>query len=323
MDREKALLRFKERTAGRRQEYREQMGRRLLDGGEYLEKAVKGAIDCLGEEMGRQGKEYVSFLYLSLLRTDVLSHNYRFLLQAMDLNWYLDEEPVQVYFDTGDLYAPLEELWADLTEESHSYMGAVNPYDIQGLIFDELKAIDGTIAGILRYRLRDWQGKEIFAKVPLTPQWLLKWGEYRDQTEFLLQTEQIHKGQEAWEAELKKAARKPEAMIFSYWYQGSYEGNRLEGLDMRFTVFEGCRLQSLGFTRINLEGARFTGSSLYDCHFEDCSLLGADFTGCSIEGASFVGTDLSGALFPAKSVPFLKLDPEQLQAILIEREEEG
>lgn len=321
MDREQAILKYREETRKQVEDYRVEMLEHLLERAQQLEDMVKHGMDQLGDNIQEMQKEYVSFFYMSMLKTDLVNRKYRFLLHAMNFQWYLDEELVEVYVDAGDLFEPLSKLWDHLIEESRRYMGVINQYDIQHMLFDELKVIDSTISRILRYRLRDWEKKEIFSNVPLSPYWFLKWGEYRDQTEFIIQTDRVVKEKHVWKEELKKAAHKPETMIFSYWYQGDCEESQIEKLEMMFMVFEECRLVDLKFWHCNLEGSRFTSSSLCRCSFEECNLCGADFTGCSFEQVSFLGSQLTGALFPADSIPFLTLDPEQLQTVLIKREE--
>lgn len=321
MNREHAMIRYAEETTALREEYRIRMSDHLLERSERLEELVKGAMGQLAGQMEKEGKEYVSFLYLSRLRTDLIQRKSRFLLTALDIQWYLDENPIELYVDAEDLFEPLFSLWNDLTEAGRKYIGAVNPYDIQQIVFEELKYMDVPLCQILRYCLRDWEQKEIFAGVALFPYWLLRWGEYRDQAEFILQTDRRETGKRVFREELKKSSHKPETMVFSYWYQMEVKDSQADQVDMRFLVFEDCSLSEVSFRQCNMEGARFTGSRLTNCSFEDSRLLAADFTGCSFDGVSFQGAELNGAMFPAESVAFLNLDPEQLQVILLKRED--
>ena len=123
MERETAIMKFREETAGKMQAYRIQMGQHLLERAEQLERIVKQTMDELRKRMVLQQKEYVSFLYFSLLKTDLANRNYQFLLHAMNHQWYLDEEPLEVYISAGDLFEPLDALWDELIEESRPYMG--------------------------------------------------------------------------------------------------------------------------------------------------------------------------------------------------------
>lgn len=323
MEREYALENYQKTAKEMRMRYRESMGGYLTERSEQLEKLVKMSMDLLGKRMQEMEKEYAGYLYISVLKMDLILRQSRLFVHALDVRWYLDEEPAEVYVDAGDLLDPLYRLWDGLTEESREYAGAVNAYDIQNLIFEELKVLDSMVSGILRWRLRDWEAKGIFSGVTLAPCWMLKWGEYRDQTEMLVQTQRVEKEENAWKEALKKAARKPETMVFGYWYQGICQGTRTKDMDMRFTVFESCRLQDLDLDHCRLEGSRFVGSHLKDCSFSGCGLQGADFTGCRLEQVSFEGADLTDAIFPAEAVPFLHLDADQLQTVQLRREGEA
>ena len=159
--------------------------------------------------------------------------------------------------------------------------------------------------------------------LPRSPYWVLRWGEYRDQTEILVQTDRVEKDPGVWKTELSKAAREPEKMVFSYWYKGTYADRTIRDMDMRFITFEESTVQNIVFQNCNLEGSRFPGTRLTGCSFEGCNLWGADFRECTFEQTSFAGAELTAAVFPAESVPFLEISAEQLQVIRLDREEES
>ena len=318
MDRENALQNYREAVSGRISEFRSRMGGYLVEHAGELEAMVRTGMELLGKQMEEGNKEYVCFLYFSLLKIDLIQKKYRFLVQGMDMRWYLDEEPAEVYVDATEVFRPFDELWDALLSENRGYGGAVNIYDIHHLLFEELLFVDSVICRILRYRLRDWEKKGIFDRVPRSPYWILKWGEYRDRSEILLQTDRVEKEPGAWKEELKKAVGKPDRMIFGYWYKGTCEEGEPVNLDMRFITFEKSTLKNLAFQNCNMEGSRFPESTLIGCSFEGCSLCGADFRGCSFEKTSFAGAELTEAIFPAESLPFLGISAEQLQVIRIE-----
>ena len=179
---------------------------------------------------------------------------------------------------------------------------------------------DPTVNYILHYRLWERETKGILSNVVLSPYWLLKWGQYRDQTEYLIQTDRTEKEEIVWYSELAKAKHKPDKMIFSYWYKGTYEENELKKLDLRFITFEESTIKNIKFQDCNMEGSRFIKCSFTDCTFAGCNLCGADFRGCSFEHTSFDKAELTAATFPERSVPFLSISVEQLQVIRIDRE---
>jgi len=322
MDRETALHHYQEAVCGRITEFHNTIGAYVLERAQAIEDMVKSAMDLLGKQMKKQGKESVSFLYVSFLKVDLLSRKYRFLLCGLDERWYLDEAPAEVYVDAADLYLPIEELWKDLEEAGQGYGGAINRYDIQNIVFDQLPFLDSTVSQILRYRLREWEKKGIFEKVPISPCWLLKWGQYRDQTQMLVRTQRVEKEEGAWKEALAKAKRKPDEMMFGYWYRGTYQDSRLKDLDLRFITFEESSIKKVDFQNCSMEGSRFIRCSLTDCTFEGSNLFGADFRGCRLEHTSFDGAELTAAVFPAESVPFLGISAQQLQVIGLDREEE-
>lgn len=303
------------------EQYRVQMGNHLLEQADFLEEQVGRGIKALGERMKLQKKEYVSFLYISVPRVDLIQRKYQFQLHAMNYLWYLDDESIEVYFESGNLFDPFNEVWDKLNEISRDYLGFVNCYDVQNIMFKELNFINHTISHILRYRLRDWEKKGIFTGVTLAPYWLLKWGDDRGEAEFILQTDRTVREKGTWKKEVKKARHNPETMAFSYWYQDEYKGSRLEEINMKFIVFEETKLSDMVFYQCDMEGSRFTRTHLHHCSFENCNLWGADFTGSSFEHVSFEGAVLNGAVFPAESIPFLNLEPGQLQVIYLHRED--
>lgn len=323
MDREIAMSKYKEDIAVILPGFRTHMANHIQERSQQLESTIKAAVDELGDRMVKQQKEYVSFLYISMLKTNLIQKNYQFLLQAANFRWYLDDELIEVYFSAEDLLEPLEKLWNELSEKSHIYRGAINQYDIQHIIFEELSFIDAVISQVLRYQLRNWEEKEIFSKITLSPYWFLKWGEYQDQTEFIIHTDRTEKDESIWRRELKKAIHKPETMVFSYWYRGEYEDRSIKALDMRFIVFEDSKLKGIEFQQCNMEGSKFRNCNIAGCSFEGCNLYGADFTNCTFKHVSFPHAELEEAIFPAHSVPFLDLTPEQLQTIRLAKEEIG
>lgn len=322
MEREMALQSYREAVSGKIEIFRGEVEKHLMGHAEYLENMVRSGMELLGEQMEKQKKEYVCFLYFSVLKTDLLRRKYRVLLHGLDMRWYLDDEPAEVYVDADELFAPFDSLWNALEEANRGYGGTVNNYDIQNLLFNELHLIDSMICQILRYRLRDWEEKGIFDKVVRSPYWLLKWGEYRDRAEFIIQTDRVEKPASAWKEELTKTAHSPENMIFSYWYKGNCQGKNPKDLDMRFITFEECIVKDIKFEHCNMEGSRFPKSKISGCRFDGCNLCGADFRKCSFENTSFAGAELKAAIFPAESIPFLDISAEQFQVIYVDRGEQ-
>ena len=66
MDRETALQNYREAVSRKIAAFRSHMGDSVLEHAEDWEAVVEKAMKLLGEQMEKQGKEYVCFLYFSL-----------------------------------------------------------------------------------------------------------------------------------------------------------------------------------------------------------------------------------------------------------------
>ncbi len=322
MNRKEAWERYQEEIKGTLQTYREEMGRHLSGQTEELEQIVADAVDRLREPVLKQRKAPLCYVHFSFLRVDLIRRDYRLLAQGMDERWYLDTEPAETAAKTGQILVPLDQLWDSLTEQSRKYAGYVNAYDICHLIFEEKERIDRSIACLLRWRLRDWKERGLFAGIPFSREWILKWGEYWGDSEMLLHVDWRSKGIDAWKEAVRTAGHKADILVFGFWHKEELERTELKELDLRFSVFDKCSLKGISFDCCNLEGSRFPGSRFEGCSFHGCCLTGADFSGCAFENTSFKGAELTGAIFPAESIPFLHLDPRQLQKVTLKQGDE-
>ena len=62
MDRETALQTYQNNVSERIKEFQSHIGDYILERAEALEAMVKTAMDLLGEQMKKQGKEYVCYI---------------------------------------------------------------------------------------------------------------------------------------------------------------------------------------------------------------------------------------------------------------------
>ena len=218
MIRKEAWERYQEEINGTIQAYREEMGKHLSGRAKELEGIVADAVDRLREPILKQRKTPLCYVHFSFLRVDLIRRDYRLLAQGMDERWYLDTEPAEAAAKTGELFAPFDRLWDSLTEQSRKYAGYVNAYDIRSLIFEEKERIDRSIACLLRWGLRDWKERGLFAGIPFSRDWILKWGEYWGDSEMLLHVDWRSKGMDAWKEAVRTAGHKKDALVCGCWY---------------------------------------------------------------------------------------------------------
>ncbi len=78
-------------------------------------------------------------------------------------------------------------------------------------------------------------------------------------------------------------------------------------------------LEHICFDSAILSGARFRNCRIRNCSFCNAVIHQADFSGCTWEDNCFEGADMTQTVFPEQDIPFVHLEPEQLQTILVDR----
>lgn len=75
----------------------------------------------------------------------------------------------------------------------------------------------------------------------------------------------------------------------------------------------------MNFGKADLIGARFRKCKLTSCDFRGAILRQTIFEECKWDQCDFQGADLTECIFFEDDIPFLHLDADQLQVILIDR----
>lgn len=318
--REEALERFHAEEKMQIEEARTAFADHLMKHLELLKKTVLQGIQNLSQEVEKQKKTDLVFFYFSLLKINVLSRKYTISLLAQDSGWYLDQNSIEVTFSLDFLFEPLEQLWDYLDQKSKEYVGTVNRYDVQHIIFTELDSYNKTIANVLRFMVQGLEQESCFKEIPKAETWEVRWGEYRDETQLLLQVDRAPKGLKEWKKQWRKVNQEADRLVFSYWYQGRFSHSDCSEFDLKYITFEQCHLSRFNFDRADLMSAKFKDTTLNGCSFQGSNLQDANFTGSNFQAVDFTGADLTNAVFSGKSLFDLKLTPEQLDVILVKEE---
>lgn len=264
-------------------------------------------------------KKDIMFIHFSLLRFDFLNHTYRFLAQVMDARWYMDMEPVEVTFSLEDYFSVFTDASGRLELDSKKYMGKINRYDINNLIMEAGMECNIMLANLLRFVFRDIEENQDFKSLPKLNTWGIRWGEYRDASEMIACADREKKNQKDWNRALRETKDNQGRMVSSFWYEAELQDSDCSEMALCFLQFENCSLQNINFERADLIGARFRNCTLSSCNFKEASLRQTIFEGCKWEQCDFQGADLTECIFYEDDIPFLHLDAEQLQVILIDR----
>ncbi|HIS60943.1 MAG TPA: pentapeptide repeat-containing protein [Candidatus Scybalomonas excrementigallinarum] len=325
MIREEALQKFQieqqEWIDTKKEEFIERIGEKLPE----LVMRFKQMFHKGREEMEQVKKDPIMFFYFSVLRTELWSDHYHLLLHMMDARWYLDKEPIVVEESLDFLWDNLQEIKEKLFIDSKKYMGKINRYDIEYIIQDMVFTCNSYLAEQLRFVFRDIEENEDFDKIEKPEVWYIRFGEYRDHSEILAHVDRVKKEQKQWERKVRKAksGEQEDSLATSYWYELEVKESSCTEQFMPFVIFENCTLEQVDFTKSNLRGARFLNCTMRQCVFEEANLQYAEFTNCTWEETKFQGADLSYAIFMEQELPFVHLEPEQLQVIFVEREEKA
>lgn len=319
MTREEALERFRTYSEALLQDYENKFWDNLQKKNTQLKERILESFVKLAEAIKIKGKTEIVHFQFSLLRIDLIQKKYTVLLQASDVDWYLDEATITVTLDISFLFEQLSTLEQQILSESKKYVGRVNKYDVSEIISEKVMNASKLVAHSLRFLLRDIEQNEQFAAIPKADFWVIRWGEYRDESEIILQVDRYVKSLEDWQQALKESEEKADQFICSSWYQLNLQNSELKDKVAHFIGFESSQLENVDFSNMACMGGRFRNCQLTNCSFKGAMLKYSDFRGSHFENVDFTDADLTEATFSEVDVPYLHLSPKQLQVIHIER----
>ena len=319
MTRQEAMKRFKQEQAETLEQAKQLFWQQAEGESGAFAHILKQVFYSIREEAGRMEKEKLMFFHFSLLRTDLLNRKYNVLVQALDARWYLDTEPLELTFSLDVLFQVLNPVWDQLSDGTRKYIGKVNSCDVDIIMQQLAMECNGLLCHQLRFMLRDIEENKDFAATPKQEAWYIRWGEYRDNSEIVASADRIAKDQQTWSRSVRKAAQKEEELVAGYWYGAELGDTDCRNLPMYFINFEDCTLKNISFAHANMTGARFRNCRIEGCSFEETVLRQADFMDCTWENNVFTGADVTNAVFMEQELPFVHLEAEQLQDILIDR----
>lgn len=317
MTRREAWNKFQVSCAEEQEQLRQAFWGRLMERLGELMQCLYTAFD----EIGRQAKEKekadcVYFLY-ALQRCDLIERRAVVRLDVTNMEWYLDEEPLSVCFDITFLFQEYFEWQDKLLLNMREYMGKVNQYDVGSLVQDEIMVCNQLITHILRFAFRDLEQQEVFKEIGKMPFWVIRWGEYKDYSEIVMQVKREEKGQEAWLERLEQYKENPEALTADYWYRETLALGDCRKKNMYFIAFEECTLKGIDFSRADLTGARFLRCRIEKCRFSGANLSQADFEECSFEEDDFGGANLAQTTFSEEGFQPELFDEKQMDELQI------
>ncbi|MHC1686045.1 MAG: pentapeptide repeat-containing protein [Clostridiaceae bacterium] len=327
---------------------------------EKLREALINGIKGLNEKVIKaqeKDKEYkITVLQFELLRINLLNDSYKILAHGYNHLWYLDKNSIYEEIDLKFLFEPFIELKEQLNKAKKPYLGKINQYDIQKIIFELAVQCFNSMSETVRAFFWNFDEEQWAFEGTFSEFYTIKWSEYQGSSETIFAMDITEKTTEQL-IELKKEPEEKLPFVYSVWCNSSFIDGDLTKQNMLFINFKGSKLSDMNFSEstivtsqfkdteikycvfkeanltaasferaeikhskfdnAQLIGADFRKSSLRDTTFKNADLKRADFTDASFENVSFEGADVEDAIFNAQDVPFLHLTPEQLQTIYI------
>lgn len=361
MNREESLKDFKENVAKNLIEKRKnEFEKILVENEDILRVKLINKIKDLGikvKEVQEKDKDYkIVVIQIELLRINVLKENYKIWVHGYNNKWYLDEDSIYEELDLKFLFNPFIELKKELIKAKKVYIGKINNYDVEELIFETVAQCYKNMSQKARAWLWNLDENQWINEGSFSDIYIVKWSEYRSDSETIFAMDKREKIREQL-LELKNVPKEKLPFVYSVWRKSSFQDIELDEEAMLFINFKESNLKNISFTSGLLIMSQFKDTKIKNCNFKSSKLIGASFENSALEkcnfdeadvkgvnfknvklkditfknsdlrGAAFIeatlenvvfeGADVTEAIFSEQQVPFLHLTPEQLQTIYI------
>lgn len=329
MNRKESLEKFKIDHQEESQILIQEFWSRLNEHTEEILTRIYAAFEDICRQAEETEKTHVTYFNFSLMRCDLLKKRAIIRLDAMSVEWYLDDAPLTSSFDLDFLFEPFFRREERLLLDMRPYRGKVNSYDVTHMIQDEIFVCNQLITHLLRFSLRNIETFEAFTGIPKLLFWSIRWGEYKDYTEIALQVNREEQSPERWQEKLKDLeAEKSERQAAAAAVPATSQDGKEETVPSTEVAADSAENQtaeeaamsdsqdvdeeaaadspapqsetSLAFGywyNIPLEGGDLSGKALYFTTFEGCTLNGIDFSNADLSGARFLNCRIEDCEF--------------------------
>lgn len=366
MNREEAMIEYNEKIVKNLVEEARNKFEQLCNDNEMeLENIFVGAFRELIQKCNDEKQEEynLTIFQYEMLRTNILNESYVIYLHGYNANWYLDESPLCIEIDLKFIFQPFIELKERLLEEKKIYLGKINEYDVQNIIFNSVIDSFKLLAEALRTWFWDVDEEEYVINNLKSEFYLIKISEYESESETVFAMDNRTKNNTDIKDYMKYA--KGEApLVYSVWKNSEFSNLNLSDNPMVLINFKGSKLQEVDFTNCAIARGNYKNTELVDCNFyrsnivasifenayisgtsfEETFVANVDFTKCKLTNISFKNADLRESLFIGTEfedvnfeganvencifdldvIPYLHLSAEQLQTVrIIESKEEA
>lgn len=273
---------------------------------------------CVKAEWAQQelGKEPISILHCSMLRTSILEGSYTCLMEAYSDQWYWDEVECMHTYDATWAFQPLSSLQQLLHIEMRRYGGVLNASDVERMMLQSAGRFNAYVITLARLAVPHVVNLKEMEHINRADQFQIRVGEYKDWSEPVYIRDYGYRDMQ----NIRKKLSVAEGLECAY---GDYTSlSMAEGLydhvDIRYSDFShadlnksnlrGAVMIGTKWEQSDLSGADLRGALLMDAVFRECSLRGANLSDVSdgasmefeksvlgLQGICFAGANLEGA----------------------------
>lgn len=251
----------------------------------------------------------IGVLQFEFLRSNLLNESYKIHLHGYNNLWYLDQHSVYEEIDLKFIFKPIINFKEQLIEKSRIYLGKVNIYDIQKIIFDAALDCYMEISQTVREYLWDLDEEDWIKGMMFSDFYIIKWGEYKGNSETVFAMDSREKKSE----DIENLKKEKKSFIYSVWRKSILEDIDLSKENLLFVnfkestlknsdflesniisgEFKDTKIQLCDFTRSKIIGTTLAKSVIKESNFKDCDLRSSDFNNAMIEDVGFDNSDLS------------------------------
>ena len=135
---------------------------------ELVDCIVEGVLRLLDEVRRSQGngdKGPVLCIGIHILRTEILTRQYRILLAAYDGQFLYDPDPIELYLDFAGFFKPLDDMYDGLSKDARAFSNLVKDNHVNLLVQDMAGLYRVYLTEIARLAMKSLAGEKHFEKI--------------------------------------------------------------------------------------------------------------------------------------------------------------
>ncbi|MCL2610827.1 MAG: pentapeptide repeat-containing protein [Defluviitaleaceae bacterium] len=218
----------------------------------------------------QKAEKDVVFITGSVLRASLKNGGDKFLLSAYSDIWYLDKEPIEVYYKASWFWDKLHEYQKEISAEAKKYVSKITKPDVERIKWSKIEDYKALILPIFRSSVEKVAQLQEYRDFKKSYVLDIRMGEHHDFTE-------------------------------SIWFENTTEMSvdKIRPLlkpqneaHTAYRHYKNLNLSKGDYSGINFAYTRFENIDFSDSNFENCALIGTKFINCNLTNTILENTIL-------------------------------